>query len=414
MLVAMQKRFLIALGLILNLLPASGRAQLQDADPKNFFSLLEGASWVGRVSLKSAQAPKAGQGFFLYQLKAVETLKGEGSDRRLVLDEPLTPGAPALLPAEGEFLVFLGPLPNYTAYQEARRQGYEYRVLGGKSGVVAKPEAAVAAAKAYLAAPPAARGALLLQALAGEDARIASDAAVQLGEKSKTDFSAVEVAALVGAVRERPLPNTAKIALVRALENSGNAASIEGLKQLADAPPSPAKWAAVRALQKLGAPRPVERLAEDFRRADDAEKSQALALIVPQQGAAAEAFLSGVLAGPFSMEVKKSALWRMAEHKSPGYEALLLKNLGEGEATLRAETVLALGRMGSSQAVPLVIPLLDSPLAPLRAAAFLMLSESPDPRARETIGHRYHRDHHGGVWEQNQHFYEQTGTGQKP
>lgn len=410
----MQKRHLFILGLLWNLVSVGAVAQLQDADPKNFFSLLEGAPWIGRVSVKSVEGPKAGQGFFLYQLKVVEALKGEGADRRFVLDEPLAPGAPALLPAEGEFLVFLGPLPNYTAYQEARRQGYEHRVLGGKSGVVAKPEAAVAAAKAYLAAAPAARGALLLQALVGEDARIANDAAVKLGERPKTDFNSADVAALVGAVRERPLQSTAKIALVRALENSGNAAAIEGLKQLADDPPSPAKWAAVRAMEKLGAPRPVERLAEDFRRADEAEKSQALALIVPQQGAAAEAFLSGVLAGPFSMEVKKSALRQMAEHKSPGYEALLLKNLGAGEVPLRAETVLALGKMGSSQAVPLVIPLLDSPQPPLRAAAFLMLSESPDPRAREVIGHRYHRDHHGGVWEQNQHFYGETGTGQKP
>lgn len=410
----MQKRFLIALVLILNLLPASGQAQLQDADPKNFFSLLEGAPWVGRVSIKSAQAPKAGQRFFLHQLKVAETLKGEGVDRLLVLDEPLTPGAPALLPGEGEFLVFLGPLPNYTAYQEARRQGYEHRVLGGKSGVVAKPEAAVAVAKDYLAGDASRRGALLLQALRGDDLRLANDAAIRLGERSKTEFSSADVEIIVGAVRERPHPSHAKIALVRALENSGNAASLEGLKQLADDPPSPAKWAAVRALDRLGAPRPMDRLAEDFRRADDAEKSQALALIVPQKSEAAEAFLSGVLAGPFSMEVKKSALRRMAEHKSPGYEALLLKNLGAGEATLRAETVLTLGRMGSSQAVPLVIPLLDSPLAPLRAAAFLMLSESPDPRAREVISHRYTRDHHGGVWEQNQHFYEGAGTGQKP
>ncbi|KAB2838693.1 hypothetical protein F9K50_08855, partial [bacterium] len=256
----MQKRFLIALVLILNLLPASGQAQLQDAEPKNFFSLLEGAPWVGRVSIKSAQAPKAGQRFFLHQLKVAETLKGEGVDRLLVLDEPLTPGAPALLPGEGEFLVFLGPLPNYTAYQEARRQGYEHRVLGGKSGVVAKPEAAVAVAKDYLAGDASRRGALLLQALRGDDLRLANDAAIRLGERSKTEFSSADVAVIVGAVRERPHPSHAKIALVRALENSGSAVSLEGLKQLADDPPSPAKWAAVRALDRLGAPRPMDRL----------------------------------------------------------------------------------------------------------------------------------------------------------
>lgn len=409
----MKKSPLWILGVLFLFFSTTALAQLQSSDPKNFFTLLDGADWIGRVSLKSSEAPKATRRFFLFQLKVSETLKGAKPDRLLVLDEALIPGSPPLLTDKGEFLIFLSPLPPYTAYQELRRQGYEYRVMGGKSGALPMSESTLKLAKSYLGSDAKDRDALLISALKSEDSRIANDAAEKLATRAKIIFSSEDIASVLVALREGRLQDSSQVGLVRALENSGNAVSVDALKKLAEEPPSAAKWAALRALERLGIPRSMDRLAEDFQKANDAEKLQALALIVSRKNEEAEGFLAALLSGNMSLELKKTALRQMAENKTPGYEALLIKGLGQGETLLRAESVLALGRMSSSHAVPHIIPLLDSPESPLRAAAFLMLSESPDPRAQEVISQRFSRDHHG-VWEQNQHFYGNTGTGQTP
>ncbi|MFO1463411.1 MAG: HEAT repeat domain-containing protein [bacterium] len=400
-------RFFLFLGLTLSFLPPA-QAGLSDSDPKNFFALLDQAALVVQARRKSATAPSSAQPFFQYQLREVEVLKGaKGSSPASVLDEALTPKDPELLPPEATCLIFLAALPDFTAYREWRRQGFEYRILGGKSGVVCGSEEALKDAREYLQAEGAARYRVLLKALGATEPRLANDAALALGDL-KVSFTPEEAASMARALGERPLADPAKIAGVKALESCGNAACLASLQQLAGAPPSPAKWAALRALQRLGQGATVDRLAEDFRQADDAGKGEVLALLIPQKNAAAAEFANAVLNGPFAAEVKKAAIRKLAENKTPEYEALLLKQLPQGETALRVETILALGRMGSSRAVPFVIPLLDSPDPALRGAAFFMLTDSQDPKAQEYMSQRYTRDHHG-VWEQNQHFYQNTG-----
>jgi len=405
----MRKPLSLFLFLFLCLIASPLSALLSDSDPKNFFALLENSSVVVLAKVKSSQVPKAEQRFYLYQLKASRVLKGSQDMQTLgVMDESLTPGEPARLPSDGEFLIFLGRIPAFTAYQALSRQGYDYRLLGGPSGVLPNSDETATLASQYLQTESGKRYAILLQALQGSNPRLSGDAALALAGAGKIDFTGAEIEAISTAILERPLPDAAKVALVKALENSGGAPGVQALQKISDAPTSPAKWASIRALDRLGFPRPLARLADDFRRANDSEKNSVLGLILSKKDAAAEEFVAGVLAGPFAVEVKKTAMDSMAENKTPGYENLLLKQVPQGEEALRAEAVLALGKMGSSQAVPLVIPLLDSPLPALRAAAFFMLTESSDPRAEELISKRYTRDHHG-VWEQNQHFYGNTG-----
>ncbi|HEX5034018.1 MAG TPA: HEAT repeat domain-containing protein, partial [bacterium] len=194
------------------------------------------------------------------------------------------------------------------------------------------------------------------------------------------------------------------VAAVGILEQANNADSRQALLKLAAGPSSPAKWEAIRALERKGRPRPVAALAEDYRSADARGQAQALSLIAAKQDAAATAFFSDLLAGSSTFDAKREAIQKMAERKSPGYERLLIGQIGGAEESIQAEAILALGRMGSTEAVSRILPLLDSPSEKLRGAAFFMLMDSPDPRAQALMSQRYERDHHGG-WNKNPHFY---------
>jgi len=406
------RRWSLFLGLLaVGIFPiGSARAVLSDSDPKNFFTQLNQAVVVVKAQRKSVEEPNPKQAFFLYQLKDLEVLKGpKDLDSLKVVEEVLTPRESGLLPESGEFLLTLAELPHFTSYQDLIRRGYAYRILGGKGGVFVSNAEALTLAKQYLQSESGLRYRVLLQALRGPDSRLANDGSGALVEIGRWNPSSEELDVLSTALQPGGLlTDKGQIAAVQALENCGTAVCLATLKQISENPSSAAKWAALRSLVRLGATTPVEKLADDFRAADDAGKTEALGLVLSQKNTAAAEFASSVLSGNFSDSVKKAAIQKMAENKAPEYEAILLKQVPQGEEAIRVESVLALGHMGSSQAVPLVIPLLDSPNKALRGAAFFMLTASMDPKAQEYMNDRYSRDHHG-VWQQNQHFYDNIG-----
>ncbi|HCU25760.1 MAG TPA: hypothetical protein DF383_12150, partial [Deltaproteobacteria bacterium] len=333
-------------------------ARLSDSDPQNFFLLLGQGALAAKVKIEKTHPPQAGQPFYLHELKVEEVVAGAQSlDSIKVMEEASSPGLPTVFPQTGDFFACFARLPNYTSYREILRQGYEYRLLGGKNGIFLGPNA-LRVAKKYFNADAAARFRILLDVLGDTDSRLANDAAAALAETGRRDWTAEDVAKILAAQDKPLLQDAAKLALVKTLENSANAAGIAGLQRIAEQETGVAQWAAIRALEKLGRPRSLPQLVEDFRRAPDAEKPQALALIAIRQDAAE--FFSGVLAGPFSFEIKKSAIQNLALRKIPAYEDLLLDLLAQNDAALQSEAVLALGRMGSVRAVPKIIPLLDN------------------------------------------------------
>ncbi|HKY64196.1 MAG TPA: HEAT repeat domain-containing protein [bacterium] len=391
----------LLLPLLLAFLGSPARAFLASADPDNFFLLLESAPIVAAAKWASTEAPAPNRPFYLHELKKISPLRGEFSgDRFKVAEEVLVPGQKPAFGGKEEVLVLLAPVPDFTAYREFRSRGYVWRSFGGKRGVW--PAAAIPTAQAYLAAAGAERNAVLLKLLSDAANPMRREAVLLLARRGPLPLTGEEAQSLTALAQGADAPLAA--AAVGIMEKANNAASSQALLKLAAGPSSPAKWEAIRALERKGQPRPVSALAEDYRGADARGQAQALSLIAAKRDAEAAAFFSDLLAGSSAFEAKREAIQKMAEKKTPAYERLLIGQIGGAEESIQAEAILALGRMGSTEAVPRILPLLDSSSEKLRGAAFFMLMDSPDPRAQALMSQRYERDHHGG-WNKNPHFH---------
>lgn len=393
----------LALLLILGVASGPARAFLASGDPDNFFLLLENAPVVAVVRVGSTEAPAPNRPFFLQELKKSSLLRGEFSgDRFKVAEEILVPGQKSLFVGKEESLALLAPIPEYTAYREFISRGYVWRVFGGKRGV--RPAAAaLSLAQSYLTAPAAERNSILLKILPDAANSLRRDAVLLLARRGPLPITG-EQADSLAALAQSSADVDLALAGVRILDNADNPAARQALAQLADGSASSAKWAAIRALEKKGLSRSVAQLGEDYQSADPSGRAQALSLIAAKQDAEATAFFAGLLAGASGFEAKREAIQKMGERKNANYERLLIRQIGGAEESIQAEAILALGKMGSTEAIPSILPLIDSPSEKLRGAAFFMLVESPDPRAQALISQRYERDHHGG-WEKNPHFY---------
>ncbi len=379
------------------------QAFLASGDPDNFFLLLENAPVVAVAEWSSTEAPTSKRPYYLYELKKSSLLHGQFSgDRFKVADEVLVPNAKPLFAEKGESLVLLAPIPDFTAYREVLARGYGWRVFGGKRGVWPAPMT-LSLAQAYLAASVGERNSILLKLLPDATNPLRREAVLLLARRGALPISS-EQADSLALLASSSTDVELALAAVQVLEKAGNEAAGQALVKLAAGPSSSAKWAAIRALERKGQTRSVAQLAEDYQSADAAGRAQALSLIAAKQDADALAFFSNLIGGPANFEAKREAIQKMAERKNPGYERLLIQQIGGADESIQAEAILALGKMGSSEAVPSILPLIDSPSEKLRGAAFFMLIDSPDPRAQALISQRYERDHHGG-WEKNPHFY---------
>jgi HEAT repeat protein len=399
----MKSALWLLLLLLLSLNSRQSQAFLASGDPDNFFLLLENAPVVAVVKVGSTEAPAPKRPFYLQELRKISLLRGEFSgDRFKVAEEVLVPGQKSLFAEKEESLALLAPIPDFTAYRDFLSRGYVWRVYGAKRGVW--PAAAtLAIAQSYLAASATERNSILLKILPDAANPLRREAALLLARRGPLPISGEQAQVLV-ALAQGSADVDLALAGVRILDNANNEAARQALLKLAAGPSSSAKWAAIRALEKKGQARSVDQLAEDYQSADAPGRAQALALIAAKQDAESLAFFANLIAGPSGFEAKREAIQKMGERKNPGYERLLIQQIGGADESIQAEAILALGKMGSTEAVPSILPLIDSPSEKLRGAAFFMLIESPDPRAQALISQRYERDHHGG-WEKNPHFY---------
>lgn len=399
------KNLLMAIGLLLaGLATRPAQAFLSSSDPDNFFLLLESAPIAASVELGEAQAPSKASPFFLYELKKSTLLRGTSDSATFkVAEEALLPNQKPSFAAKSSSLVFLTPLPDYTAYRALRSRGYDWRIFGGKRGVW-PVETTLATAQAYLAASAGAeRDRILLKTVGTSASPLRVDAVYLLAQRGPLPLSSEDAATLVAFAASATQSEWA-LATVKIFESANNEAAIQGLRKLADGPSSSAKWAAIRVLEKKGQSRSVAQLTEDYQGADASGQAQALSLIAAKQDGEALAFFANLIAGPADYQKKHEAIEKMAERKNAGYERLLIQQIGAAkDESLQAAAILALGKMGSSEAVPSILPLVDSPSEKLRGAAFFMLMESPDPRAQALMSQRYERDHHGG-YGKNPHF----------
>ncbi len=383
---------ILLLLMLLAVLPGKASGFLADSDPQDIFALSEQAPLVLRARLKETKPPAGGQRYFIHTLEVEETLAGKAEGKVLVLQEQIFPTDKGIFPS-GEFVTFLGPLPNYTAYSTARSQGVALRLFGGNVAVLPLSEARSEVMKlvkdllALKSIPTsaereAAKRSLLFRSLSIANPRLVNDAARVLGTMN-FKLSGEEVTAILNALSGNLLSPASQTALITALQSSGNAASVEALKQLAAEAPSTKKWAAIRALETLGIKRSTEELLEDFHQADSQQRPAALSLIVARQDGQSQGFLNRLLAGSETLNLKRDAMEQMARLGGSAYETILLEQSQSRDEPVAMQAIVALGALDTEAALNRLVAVVHSPNPQLRSAAGMALMRSKNPRAAQ-------------------------------
>jgi len=397
----MNRRIVFAVILLIFAAPPL-HAFLGDSDPRNYFFLMDRAPLILRAQVGEFKNPTQKRDFYLYRIKIQEALAGKSEDDSpWVLQESVFPNQQSIFP-KGDFVIFLAPLPDYTAYAVAKAEGVKFRLFGAEASVFALPEenrdALMKLSKEYLANRDASsstdkdakRRALLIQGLSLNSPKIENDAAIALADASLPSggLSAEELTAVTAAFASKNISDPAKVGLVKLLQRSANAGSVEVLKKLADGPAMPSKWAAVRALDAMGIVRATPKLVEDFQSADPSQKMSALHLIVAKRDADAKVFLKQLFSSAESLNLKREALEQMVRDGAD-YAPLVLEETQNKDEKVAVQAIVALAEVPGEQSLQRIVTLLDSPSPMLSSAARMALSLSRDPEANKIFHEKF-------------------------
>lgn len=392
--------FLFVLGLV-----NSSQAFLNDSDPVRFYHLAIKAPWIAVVGLENVQNQIPKKSYSIYRLQVRNVLSGQLEEKKIqILEESIfSKKKPMMNPGETA-LVFLAPLPRYTAYASAHDQGVRFRFFGGPKGLLLLGDNKSQILDLVrdilsLKGKPSRekllkQKELLIRMLGMPGSQLQVDGALGLEELDLQPggFSEAEENTLFSLLESSTLPKKAQIALVVALKKS-KSRSI--LKKIADGPAVPAKWAAIRALEDLGVSRPVQDLGKDFEQSDRAGKFKILSIMAGRNDDPAKRYLNQFLSGPSDFELKREAVLRMGEKGGEENERVLLGQITHRDENVSAEVILALGKMQSSKSVAKIVPYLESPSKRLRDAAIFSLYVNQDPGAQRILGERFTKDSHG-------------------
>jgi len=403
------------------LLPLSSYSFLTDNDPLYFFDLVAKAPLVIRGKVSQVMPAEKGRAYFIYEVQNEEVLSGVLKDKNIkIFQESVFPGEKAAMVSESQVMLFLAPMPKYTAYQKAIQEGARYRLFGGASGVwklagkgnTLKLVQEIIRAKQAGGISPTKRKSLLLSLLTSPEKKIREAGAMGLGaaDLNSGSLSSEEEQQIYQTILAASLGKKAEVALIEALKDSR---SVAILKKIANETKGTPKWAAVRALKELGHPRSVQELAKDYERGNVEEKKRAMGMMAQRQDAAAQKFLNQLIQSTVDYEVKRATIVKMGEVGGKGNEQVLLGNVNHPEEQVGAQVLLSLGNMNSRASVPQILQLLESDSKLLRDAAILSLYRNKDPQAMKYFQERYVKDPHGH-FHPKRHFSDVPGAAPRP
>lgn len=405
---------------------SSLQASLDSQAPNNLFALIEKAPLVLQGEIESVQSPQEGQTYFLYEIEVKEVFSHnlpEAAPKKgkkiSVLQEQLFPeDLPQLKEGQGG-VFFLAALPKYTAYQKAVQQGVSYSLYGGENqareALVVQdfPQRVkeVIAAKSGERVPELKRKALLLSWLQSGEPMLWESAALALQDMNfskgaLSDEEAKQISAVLMQLKEDSrLSRKTGLPLVDVLAQTQ---SVTALQTVANQTQGEVKWAAVRALEKLGYPRSTQELTQDFAKANDQNKERILKILIRKQDEESRSFLTEFLQSPERYELKRNAIFEMGSLGGEPQEKFLISQLNQLEPSVAAQAAIVLGQMNSAASVPEMFKLLQSDEKILREAAQASLRFNQTPLAREYVKANFTKDSHGHV-HPKRHFFDIPG-----
>lgn len=380
-----------------------------NSSSKNLFRLVESAPLIVSAKITEVQAAQPGENYFLYEIKISEVLfakdaekKPDKADRLWVLQERLFPEDQPKLKSGQAGVFLLSPLPAYTAYQSAAQKGARYVFWGGEAAAkdalsvqdFAKRVQAIMAVRRGERVPDSPRQSLLGQWLLSGELILQENAALALKsmEVKPGFFTAAQLKEIVEMLSQEKFQPQAGQALVIALRQ---AKAVSALQQVAAESQGPIKWAAVRALEKLGQPLSTQELASGFGELHKKDKARLLKILIRKQNEASDHFLRNFLQSSESFELKRDALFAMGRTGGEHQEAFLIAQLDQLEPRLVAQAAVVLGQMNSEASITKMFELLESEDPMVKQAAEASLSFNKSSLAREYIKANYTRDTHG-------------------
>lgn len=138
------KRYFLV-GMVFLLISCQGKESSQkpsNVQQNNFETPKSLGEWIQQSALiltgrvEKIENFKNRKDWYVITLKPDQIIKGNSEGPVKILDTKLFPNEPSFFNVDEKVLVFLNPLPSYTAWQEVIKSGVKYGVLGAKAGIV--------------------------------------------------------------------------------------------------------------------------------------------------------------------------------------------------------------------------------------------------------------------------------------
>lgn len=384
----------------------------------SLYDQVQQASYILVAEVQRLESWKGRNDWWIVTLKAEREIKGDAPARLKILTTKLFPHEPMVLKEGERVLVFLGPIPNFTAWKELITHGVQYQVLGGKKGIF-KSSSDISLYADY------SEQLLKIQAMKDELARrkTLQDFDAEILQKNppgsltlaivENDFQSKPAASLsteelefwLTRLKDPRFDNDAKTFIASRFAEVNSLEMNEVLQQMFCLPPSGLCLKVAETLESRNLPPPLHLYSSAVEFGDAELRKNLLIILARHQRKDAFKLFEKNLKRETNEKNAAALVEALGDFKSPQAEALVLKYAKDPRYYVRIAVATSLGKLKSSKGIPVLETYLKTKDPSMITAAAQSLKEIGTAQSLQTLGKYYHMGHHGH-WEpaEPQHF----------
>lgn len=427
------KNPLLVLFLLLAWLPACGKpsqdkiSNVQDPalinEPSSFYDQVQQSAYILIAEIQRVESWKGRKDWWIVTLKPEKIIKGDPPASFKILSTQLFPNQPMSLKEGERALLFLRPLPPFTAWQELISHSVQFDVLGGAKGIY-KFSTDVSLYSDY------AEQLLKIQALQDEAARkkVLQEFDAEILQKNPpgtlsasivaNDFQSTPVATMkpedlqfwLERAKDPRFAEDAKLLIAAQLTSLNSEEINHILKQMFCLPPNGLCLKVAETLESRNIQLPLNVYSHEIETGNDELRVGLLTILARHQRKDAFKLFEKSLRREKDQMMAASLIQALSDFQSPQAEALVISYAKDPRYHVRAAVAASLGKLKSAKGIPLLESYLKTKDPSMVSAAAEALKQIGSPEALQTLGKYYQLGHHG-TWEpaEPQHLNGPTG-----
>lgn len=398
--------------------PVGSQSAVKLDEALSLYDQVQQATYILVAEVQRLESWKGRNDWWIVTLKAEKEIKGDVPARLKILTTKLFPNEPMVLNEGERVLVFLSPIPNFTAWKELITHGVQYQVLGGKKGIF-KSSSDISLYADY------SEQLLKIQAMKDEDARRKTlrEFDAEILQKNppgsltlaivENDFQSSPAASQSGEELDFWLTRTkdprfeadAKTFIASRLAEVNSPKVNEILQEMFCLPPSGLCLKVAETLESRGLPLPLHLYSNAVESGNAELRKNLLIILARHQRKDAFKLFEKNLKRDNNEKYAAELVEALGDFKSPQAEALVLKYAKDPRYYVRIAAAISLGKLKSAKGIPVLESYLKTHDPSMVSVAAQSLQQIGSPLALQTLGKYYQQGHHGN-WElaEPQHF----------